>query len=359
MSTQQSKKSNAFQEDDAALTKERWRERLLIKPLKNYAVSDHYNGQRFHNLERNPRDRNALFSWLLTRRPAQWPAWVENENFPVPPQRLSNDSAEWRVTFINHATVLVQIGPYNVLTDPVWSNRVSPFLRMGPKRVRQAGVSLADLPPIDIILLSHNHYDHMDLATLRVIEKRDKPLVVTGLGNASLLRANGLQTISELDWWESVSFQSLTIHFTPAQHFSGRSMRDRNASLWGSFWVDTPKGALYFAGDTGYGKHFVETRKRLGRPRLALLPIGAYLPRTIMQPVHMNPEEAVRAHRDLQAAQSLGIHFNTFQLTDEAIDKPVDDLRFALQQHHIEPATFWVLKEGEGRDVPASHGDRN
>lgn len=333
------------------LRHEKVRERLLARPAHQLPKSDHYNGKHFFNLHRHARDIGDVFTWLRTRKPARWPGWAENEKFPLPATRLSTQLRDWRVTFINHATVLIQIGPYNLITDPVWSERVSPFKNMGPRRIRAAGVALKDLPPIDVILLSHNHYDHLDLATLKFLEKRDHPQIVTGLGNAALLHANGIKHVSELDWWDCVEHRELKIHFTPAQHFSGRGVRDRDMTLWGGLWVETEAGSLFFAGDTGYGPHFKEIAERLGNPRLALLPIGAYEPRWFMGPVHMNPEDAVLAHCDLDARESLAIHFNTFQLTDERIDQPVLDLAAALQKQEVDAATFLVLKEGEGKAV--------
>lgn len=333
------------------LRSERPRDRLLARPQRRYPLSDHCNGEKFFNSEQPERALTQVFTWLRTRQPSRWPGWVDNEVFPLPPARLSTQLRDWRATFVNHATVLMQIGPYNLLTDPVWSERVSPFRNLGPRRVRAAGVALEDLPPIDVVLLSHNHYDHLDLATLRFLERRDHPHVVTGLGNAALLHANGIRHVSELDWWQCVQHKELKIHFTPAQHFSGRGLRDRDMSLWGGLWVECEAGGFFFAGDTGYGNHFKTIAQRLGQPRLALLPIGAYEPRWFMGPVHMNPEDAVLAHRDLDALLSLGIHFNTFQLTDEPIGQPVLDLQAALAKHGVAPERFVVLKEGEGRGV--------
>lgn len=327
------------------------RDRLLARPERRYPESDHCNGEQFFNPVRRERALTQVFTWLRTRKPARWPGWVENERFPLPAARHSQDLGDWRATFINHATVLLQVGPYNLLTDPVWSERVSPFRSLGPRRVRAAGIALRDLPPIDVVLLSHNHYDHLDLATLQFLQQRDRPQVVTGLGNAPLLHAHGITHVHELDWWQSVKHKDLTLHFTPAQHFSGRGIRDRDMTLWGGLWVETPAGGLFFAGDTGYGPHFRDIAMRLGAPRLALLPIGAYEPRWFMGPVHMNPEDAVLAHRDLGAEASLAIHFNTFQLTDEPIGQPVLDLGEALQKHGVEAERFLVLKEGEGRSV--------
>ncbi|MDF2446091.1 MAG: hypothetical protein K0S46_1327 [Moraxellaceae bacterium] len=327
------------------------RDRLLARPRHGHPVSDHCNGEKFFNREHPERALTQVFTWLRTRKPSRWPGWVDNEVFAPPPRRLSTQLRDWRATFVNHATVLLQMGPYNLLTDPVWAERVSPFRNLGPRRVRAAGVALKDLPPIDVVLLSHNHYDHMDLATLRFLEQRDHPHVVTGLGNAALLHAHGIRHVTELDWWQSVQHKELTIHFTPAQHFSGRGVRDRDMTLWGGLWVETAAGGFFFAGDTGYGGHFREIAERLGQPRLALLPIGAYEPYWFMGPVHMNPEDAVKAHRDLDAEASIAIHFNTFQLTDEGIGQPVTDLAAALREHGVDPACFHVLKEGEGRNA--------
>lgn len=333
------------------LRTEQPRDRLLARPQHRYPESDHSNGEKFFNLEHPERALTQVFTWLRTRKPSRWPGWEDNETFAPPPRQLSTQLRDWRATFINHATVLLQIGPYNLITDPVWSERVSPFRTLGPRRVRAAGVALKDLPRIDVVLLSHNHYDHLDLATLRFLEKRDHPHVVTGLGNAALLHANGIKHVTELDWWQVVMHQDLKIHFTPAQHFSGRGIRDRDMTLWGGHWVETEAGSCFFAGDTGYSNHFREIAERLGNPRLALLPIGAYEPYWFMGPVHMNPDDAVRAHRDLNPRASLSIHFNTFQLTDEAIRQPVIDLGEALRKYGVDPATFLVLKEGEGRSV--------
>lgn len=327
------------------------REALMTRPSAGHPASDHHNGRHFFNQQRNARGLGDIFTWLRTRKPARWPGWADNETFVLPGAQHSSQIRDWRVTFINHATVLLQIGPYNLITDPVWSERVSPFKNLGPRRVRAAGVALKDLPPIHVVLLSHNHYDHLDLATLKYLEKRDHPHIVTGLGVGALLHANGIRHVSELDWWQSVQHQDLKVHFTPAQHFSGRGVRDRDMTLWGGLWVETAAGSVFFAGDTGYGPHFREIARRLGQPRLALLPIGAYEPRWFMGPVHMNPEDAVRAHQDLAPEHSLAIHFNTFQLTDEGIGQPVIDLAEALQKHGVNAPDFLVLKEGEGHVV--------
>lgn len=319
---------------------------LLARPAIDLPHDAHWDGRFFHNpgIHVHHGVKEAL-RWLRTRQPACWPTWVENGPASIPPAVLSNQLDDWQVTFINHATVLLQIGPWNLLTDPVWSDRVSPLRQMGPRRVRHPGLRLDELPPIHAVLLSHDHYDHLDLRTLIWLARHHDPLVVTGLGNAALLRGHGVRC-EELDWWQSVSLGPLGLHFVPAQHFSGRGARDRNRTLWGGLMVTSSAGNLFFAGDTGFGPHFIEIRERLGAPRLALLPIGAYEPRWFMGPVHMNPDDAVRAHVDLQAHQSLAIHFNTFQLTDEDIGQPVRDLQQALIVHGVPVAQFAVLDEG-------------
>ncbi|MES2719900.1 MAG: MBL fold metallo-hydrolase [Pseudomonadota bacterium] len=325
---------------------------VLSQPRLRLAENDHFNGSRFFNpwLRTGHGLRDAL-RWMRTRKPAEWPQWQANGPAQVPPACFSQRLDDWQVTFVNHATVLIQIGPWNLLTDPVWSDRVSPLRQIGPRRVRNPGLRLDELPQIHAVLLSHDHYDHLDVRSLMWIARRDNPLVVTGLGVGAVLRQHGIERVSECDWWQSVELGPLTIHFVPAQHFSGRGARDRNRTLWGGLFVSSEAGSCFFAGDTGYGPHFAEIRERLGAPRLALLPIGAYEPRWFMGPVHMNPDDAVRAHVDLGARRSLSIHFNTFQLTDEAIEQPVLDLAAALQKHGVVSAAFAVLKEGSALRV--------
>lgn len=338
--------------DQASLSRLPVRETLWQRPPLAGWQSDHCSGDRFFNP--GPRIHHAGYDalkWLATRRPTPWPTWVENGAPQVPAARHSESLAHWRVTFVNHATVLLQIGPWNLLTDPVWSDRCSPSQAIGPRRIRRPGLRLDQLPPIHGVLLSHDHYDHLDLRSLVWLSRRDQPLIVTGLGVGVLLRANGLTRVVELDWWQTHALGPLTVHFLPAQHFSGRGLRDRNRTLWGSLSVDTGQGYAYFAGDTGYAGHFRQIRERLGPPRLALLPIGAYAPRWFMSPVHMCPNDAVRAHTDLQAELSLAIHHGTFQLTDEGLHDPVHELAAALLHQQVDPARFVVVAEGRAIDA--------
>jgi L-ascorbate metabolism protein UlaG (beta-lactamase superfamily) len=236
----------------------------------------------------------------------------------------------------------------NILTDPIWSHRASPLRWAGPRRVRRPGLAFEKLPPIHVVLVSHNHYDHMDLPTLRRLQQRFAPLFLTGMGNRRYLRKRGLAHVEELDWWQTHSApDGLSVTMTPAQHFSRRGLFDGLRTLWGGFLLRAGSKQVYFTGDSAYGDHFRDIARRLGQVDLALLPIGAYEPRWLMQAAHMNPEEAVRAHLDLQPRLSLGMHFGTFQLTDEAIDSPIEELRESLRRFGIAERAFRVPGFGE------------
>jgi L-ascorbate metabolism protein UlaG (beta-lactamase superfamily) len=287
---------------------------------------------------------------MTHREPGPWEDRRDAEPGPRPAARAD----DLRVTFVGHASVLVQIAGQNVLTDPLWAERASPVSFAGPKRHRPPGIRFEDLPPIDLVLVSHDHYDHLSLPTLRRIAKEHPGArMVTGLGNRPLIESIGAREVSELDWWESVDVdERVRATFVPAQHFSGRGIGDRDTTLWGGFVVETPVGSLYFAGDTGMGPHFRQIRERIGAPRVALLPIGAYRPAWFMRRVHVCPSEAVEAARILDASTSVAIHFGTFRLADDGMDEPVRDLRAALDALGEKAPRFWVLEEGEGRDVP-------
>ena len=293
-----------------------------------------------------------VLRWAVTRRPAKWPKRLPN---PTPdPLEPRVGGERLRVTFVNHASVLIQGAGLNILTDPVWSRRVSPSRFAGPARHRAPGIAFDALPPIDAVLISHAHYDHMDLATLGRLRERDDPRFVVPLANGVHLAKVGAAAV-ELDWWgEQALSADASVTLVPARHWSSRRLGDENRALWGGFVLHLPGGAVYFAGDTGYGDgaQFHEARRRLGPFRLALLPIGAYEPRWFMRPQHMNPEEAVQAFGELEAAHALAIHFGTFQLTDEAHDAPVLDLADALARAGIEPARFRALGNGAAWEVP-------
>ena len=307
--------------------------------------SDHFDGKKFCNL--GPFEEHGawdLLRWKLGGpRATPWPAFVQVPPAPPPPARVTDGI---RVTFVNHATVLVQLGGVNVLTDPVWSDSVGPTSVLGQKRHKPPGIPFEALPPIDVVLISHNHYDHLDLPTLARLQKRDGPLVIAGLGTARLLERHGVTRALDLDWWQQHEVGGVRITFAPAQHWSTRSVADRNLNLWGSYFLTAGPRSVYFAGDTGDGPHFQAIRERLGAPDLALLPIGAYLPRWFMRAQHIDPVEAVKAHVTLGARRSVAIHWGTFQQADEGMDDPPAQLELARVQAGMPAADFVVLENG-------------
>ena len=311
----------------------------------------HFDGQRFFNPGgKQARGLLDVLRWKLTSRAAPTPRFIADVQPSVPVPSLPQEQA--RVTLINHSTVLLQVNGLNILTDPVWSERASPVRFAGPRRRRAPGVRWEDLPPIDLVLLSHNHYDHLDLRTLHKLKRTHPSEYIVPLGLAKLLARQKLGAAQELDWGDSLSFRGTVIHAVPALHFSARSLRDRNRTLWCGYLLETPTGPVYFAGDTAYGEHFAAIRQRYGAPRLALLPIGAYQPRWFMSAVHMGPDEAVRAHSDLGSQVSVAIHHGTFQLTDEALDTPPEELRSCLSKMELDPKCFQSLRNGEFADFP-------
>jgi|HubBroStandDraft_1064217.scaffolds.fasta_scaffold68003_2 L-ascorbate metabolism protein UlaG (beta-lactamase superfamily) len=313
---------------------------------------NHFDGERFFN-PHNPHGKTAddVRRWRRERQRQLWPRRIED---PVQPRPVRATSDKIAVTFIGHSTFLVQIGGVCVLFDPIWSERCSPVWFAGPRRVRAPGQSLDALPGVDLLLVSHNHYDHMDLRTLRRVRKRWAPPVATGLDNARHLAKAGIRAAIELDWWQSTELAGARITYVPAQHFSARTLYDRNRSLWGGFVVEAGGAVVYFAGDSGYCPYFTEIGRRFPRIDLALLPIGAYEPRWFMHTHHVNPEEAVRAYLDLGARRAIGMHFGTFQLTDEAIDAPVLALREARAEAGVAESDFDVLAFGETREYDAA-----
>jgi len=307
------------------------------------AKSDHFDGKRFVNLTGAAgQPFSAVPRMLLTRR-TPWPAHVDDP--PRTPAAL--DGAVAAVTFIGHATFLIQTTAGNILTDPMYSQRAGPFNWIGPRRVRQPAVRFDDLPPVAMVLLSHNHYDHCDLRTLAMLAKRFDPIVVTPVGNAGVARSAGMRRVEELDWWQSATTSPMPVTLTPAHHFSARGPFDKNRALWGGFMITIGHARIYFAGDTAYAPFFRDVRKQLGPIDLALLPIGAYEPRWFMHVVHMNPAEAVQAHLDLDASQSIAMHFGTFQLTAEGMDEPTHDLARALDANAVPQSRFRALAFGD------------
>lgn len=311
-------------------------------------MSDHFDGEKFFNPGGN-NDKSLIdvLRWQFLGDRKDWPDSLVNLARPNLPEELDPNTVA--VTFVNHATMLIQVKGVNILTDPVWSERTSPFQWIGPKRVREPGLSWDELPKIDVVIISHNHYDHMDEGTLKRLAARDQPLILVPLGDRVHVASFGSQRVEEMDWWQERKInEDLKIVFTPAQHWSGRWLNDRFRSLWGSYAIVYRDQRIYFAGDTGYGGHFKEIRERLGPMNLSFLPIGAYEPRWFMKYSHMNPEEAVQAHLDLGSEKSIGMHFGTFQLTDESIEQPLVDLNRAIDSiDQVKHDDFFVLLEGQ------------
>ncbi|MFG6442457.1 MBL fold metallo-hydrolase [Roseateles sp. LKC17W] len=264
------------------------------------------------------------------------------------------------VTWIGHATVLAQLGGLNLLTDPIFSTRASPVSFAGPRRAQPPGVALTELPPIDAVLVSHNHYDHLDLPSCRALAAQPGggPLFVVPLGLADWFRRRGIARVVELDWWQHTPLDGVEITLVPAQHWSARGLNDRLKTLWGGFAVFAPDCQLFFAGDTGYSRDFADIRARFA-PRqrdggfdIALLPIGAYEPRWFMAPQHVNVEEALNIHADLGAKRSLGVHWGTFELTDESLDEPPRQLRAQRAARGLDEAAFFTLPIGGTHRLP-------
>lgn len=297
----------------------------------------------------------------------RWRLQAYRENLPPPPQQatpsvapdlaaLKAPGAPASVTWIGHATTLVRSGGLHILTDPVFSDRASPVGFLGPLRAQPPGVALDDLPPIDVVVLSHNHYDHLDRASVMLLNERagGRTLFLVPLGIQPILAKFGITNVRELDWWDVHTHQGVDFQLVPVQHWSARGLGDRNEALWGGWAVFAPDLRWYFSGDAGYSRDFLDTRERLAPRRrdgalfdVALMAIGAYEPRWFMTEQHMNPAEAVKAHRDLAARRSIGIHWGTFALTDEPLDQPPKDLAAARQAQGVSEQDFFVLRLGE------------
>ena len=340
----------AFGASAMAMLADTFERQLIAAPHYRGPGSDHFDGRTFFNAEEGEHGRGSFFKWMLNRDHGYWRDWVDDPPGPPPPERVGG--GRMRVTLINHATVLLQADNVNILTDPIWSRRCSPFAHAGPKRHRAPGIRFRDLPPIDFVLISHNHYDHLDLPTLHALRKAHRPRIITPLGNDLFLRRHGIRNVMALDWWQEETGGGACptrITLVPSRHFCSRGLSDRDANLWGGFVISGPSGHAYFAGDTGFGGHFAKIAERFPSIRLAMLPIGAYLPRWFMRPMHMSPDDALLAHAALGAATSVPMHYGTFDLGDDGELEPVEHLRRAIGE--AGNPNIAILEHGEGREV--------
>lgn len=303
-----------------------------------------FDGKRFENIE--PFADKSLFQvlkWRFTSKQLEWDK-VKNQIFYKPKMERSKNL---RITLIGHSTVLIQVDGINILTDPHYSKRSSPLSWIGPERIIEPAIRFQDLPPVDVVLISHNHYDHLDLPTLKKLQEAHSPLFLVGLGNQKLLASEGIKNIIEMDWWGEYVFQSIKIHFTPVQHWSARGIFDKRKTLWGGYLIEASK-KIFFAGDTGYGKVFKMINKKYGKMDVGLIPIGAYEPRWFMKKAHVNPTESVKIFKDLELKSAIGIHFGTFNgLTDEPKDQPKIDLVSALNRENLPPDVFIAPEFGQ------------
>ena len=316
-------------------------------------VSDHFNGTVFINIKTagTVRVRSGFWSilhWMLTRKKNVWVKRSVHQTKPLP--RVEGETLT--ATLLNHASVLIQTEGLNILTDPIYSKRASPFSFIGPSRFTEPGVAFDDLPPIDVVIISHNHYDHLDLATLRRLVKRDNPRIFVPLGNRNYLESHGIKTSTELDWWESEELApGVSLVCVAGQHFSARALSDRNKTLWCGYAVQTPHGDIYFAGDTGYGPFVNEIRTRFPQGfRLGLLPIGAFRPEWFMKEVHISPDEAFNIQQELHIQDVVGIHHGTFKLADDTQDEPVTRVK-ELVGSLPSSQRFLTLLNGENADI--------
>ena len=316
-------------------------------------VSDHFDGTYFVDPGgAEPKRLPDLLRWWASGAKSKWPKWAPSGYTDAPPQRVTEGL---RVSYVGHASLLFQTAGLNILIDPVWSERASPFTFAGPRRVNNPGIPFEALPPIDVVLVSHNHYDHLDAATLSRLAAVHKPRVVTPLGNDTIMLGHDPAIAAEAhDWGDEVALApGVTVTLVPLRHWSARGVTDRNKALWAGFVLATPWGRIYHVSDSGYGdgSQFRQARERHGPFRLAVLPIGAYEPRWFMKDQHMNPEESVQAFLDCGAELALAHHHGTFQLTDEAIDAPEKALIAAREKAGLAAERFRTLKPGQAWEL--------
>jgi len=338
---------------------------------KAIQLSDHFDGSLYFNPglastpSQEPKRGGSVWIWRWLFG-SEWPEWPEVKDASSgPPPAVRVPKGTLRITPIGHATFLIQMDGLNILVDPIWSDRCSPVSWIGPKRHTNPGLRFEDLPPIDIVLVSHNHYDHLDLPTLKHLAKKGTPRALVTLGNLDLVRDSGIPEVEEFDWWQSAHLSSdVTVTLVPAQHFSSRTLWDRNRTLWGGFVVSGPSGKVFYPGDTGYGPHFREIASRFSPITAALLPISPFRSQALNElspdhrrSVHMGPAEAVQAHLDLRAKVSIAAHFRVFQLGSDGFDDAVYGLAVSLMNRNLNPDAFIALSPGRSLELTTHLND--
>ena len=309
------------------------------------AKSDHFDGKRFINptgIAANGLPQ--VLKYMISRKPEPWVRNYETDVRETPLIRPDSNGVD--ITFVNHSTFIIQYEGMTIVTDPVWSQRCSPVQFAGPARFRPPGVRLEDIATIDMVLISHNHYDHLDKNTILELIKTHNPIFVVPLALDKLIRKWGATKVETLDWWEATQQGNVSVTSVPANHFTSRGTFDRDVSLWCGYILEQNGHKIYFAGDTGYGEIFKEIGKRQGPIDVSLIPIGAYLPRWFMSPIHVSPKESVLIHQDVQSKQSIGMHFGTFALADDGPDRPPNDLAIEIAHHKMKAGEFIVPDEG-------------
>ncbi len=318
---------------------------LSCKPYKG-PKTEHFDGKKFINPSRRPANGlKEVGEYGRTRNPDKWrfvaDAEHENRNVPSPKE----DRIQY--TFINHSTFLIHIAGLNILTDPIWSERCSPFQWAGPKRMRPPGIAFENLPHIDLVLLSHNHYDHLDKNTIKRLVKKYNPTFIAPLGLSHLLHKYGCKEVHELDWWKETNYKQLKIKATPANHFSSRGIFDRDKTLWAGYIISTDKEKIYYAGDTGYSEVFKTIGQKEGPFDLSFIPIGAYLPKWFMSPIHISPDQSVLVHQDVKSKRSVAMHFGTFPLADDNPERSKQELSQHKEEAGLSDSEFMVPMEGQ------------
>jgi L-ascorbate metabolism protein UlaG (beta-lactamase superfamily) len=318
---------------------------ILSAPSYNGPKSDHFDGTYFSNISgAKVKGFRDIIKWQLN---ADRGEWYEVDMISDYPDVSQPSQGQWKVTFINHSTFLLQTGKLNILTDPIWSDRTSPVSFAGPRRKAPPGLRWEDLPKIDVVLISHNHYDHLDVPTVRKLWSEQAPRFYAPLGVSRYLKKLGVEKSTDMDWWEESQItDEIGLACVPTQHFSGRGTFDRNKTLWAGYVLKTAAGNVYFAGDSGYGDFFKDIGEKYGPMEISMIPIGAYKPIWFMSPVHVSPIEAVQVHLDVGSKKSIAMHFGTFPLGEDGMDEPIDDLKKALASRGLADGDFVALGNG-------------